>query len=93
METIIRGGLLDTLDFTPLQRLGDNFEPYSSVRLRQLFYYKLRFGARNEVFLTAIQESVAVYYANAQTSTLQDKETLLQHLLNAASIRRLKNEP
>jgi hypothetical protein len=93
METIVRGGLLNTLDKSQLQRLGDIFEPCSPARLRQLLHYKLCFGAKNEYFLTAIQESVAFHCANAKSSTEQDQQAFIEQLLDAASIKRLQAEP
>jgi hypothetical protein len=92
METIIKGGLLDTLKPHQLRKLGCNFDPYSSARLRQLLYHKLRFGAKDEYFLVAVKQSVEFYRANTPSSGAQSEQTIRLKLLDAASLRRLQGE-
>ncbi|KAF2428264.1 ankyrin [Tothia fuscella] len=93
MATIVKGGLLDTLGIRRLEKLGDVFKPNTSDCVRKLLQHKLRFGSKNDYFLTAIRESIAFYLANTSTGIAQSESSLENILLDAASIRRLQNEP
>jgi hypothetical protein len=92
METIIRGGLLDTLPDNQLGPIEDYLHPGYSTRLRKLLHHKLQFGtARNEYFPTAMRECLDFYCQNTTSSSPQQQQqhldTLFQQLLDAASTR------